>query len=73
MRKFSSGKTLLLKIGLHCCEKKALKYFSFSLQLRINKLLTRRGGIFGALHIFITLLIIFQYDFGEVLLLFNLY
>ena len=47
-------------MGVHCCENKSLKYLAFSLQLKINKLSTRSGGIFGALYLFITLLIIFQ-------------
>ena len=38
----------------------------------MNKLFIRRGGILGALHLFITLLIIFQNDFWEVLGLFAL-
>ena len=66
------GSTLLLITGLHCCEKWSLKYCAFPLQFRINKLFTRRGGIVGALHLFITLLIIFQYDFCDVPGLFTL-
>ena len=62
----SIGNVLLLIMGLHCFEKKSLKYFAFSLQFRIHILLTRIGGILGALHLFITLLIIFQYDIWEV-------
>ena len=57
------GNTLLLITSLHCCEKRSLKY----LQFRINKLCTRRGGILGALRLFVTLLIIFQNDFWVVL------
>ena len=64
------GNTLLIT-GLHCCEKWSLKYCAFSLQFRINKLFTR-GGILGALHLFITQLIIFQYDFSDVPGLFTL-
>ena len=53
------GNTLLLIMGLHCCAKKSLKSFAFYLQSKIN-LLFIRGGILGALHLFITLLTIFQ-------------
>ena len=49
---------LLLVIGVHCFEKKSLRSLAFSMQLKINTLFTRRGGILGALHLFITLLII---------------
>ena len=61
--KFRGGNTLLLTIGVHCFEKKSLKSFAFSQQFKINVLFTRRGGILGVLFLFITLLIIFQYDF----------
>ena len=59
VRKIEMGNTLLLIIGLHC-EKKTLKSLAFSLQSKINRLFIRRGGILGALHLFITLFIIFQ-------------
>ena len=67
------GNELLLVISLHCFGKKSLKTFALSLQFEINTLFTRRGGILGALHLFITLLIIFQYDFWEVLGSFTLF
>ena len=59
VRNLSKGNTLLLITGLHCCEKYSLKYCAFSLQFGINKLFTRRGGILGALHLFITLFFFF--------------
>ena len=57
---FSGSNILLVVIGLHCLEKRSLNTFAFSLQFKINILLTRRDGILGALHLFTTLLIIFQ-------------
>ena len=60
VRKFIVGNTLLLNTGVHCFEKKSLKSFAFSLQFIINTFFTSTGGIFDALHLFITRLIIFQ-------------
>ena len=53
--------------GLHCCERKIIKSSALALQFIINLLFFKIGGNFGALHLFITLLIIFQYDFWLVL------
>ena len=53
--KFSGGNTLLIRLGMHCFEKKSMKSFAFSLQFKINVLFTRIGGILGALHLFITI------------------
>ena len=57
VRGFSGSNTLLVVIGLHCLEKLS---FALFLQFKIYILLTRRGGILGALHLFITPLMIFQ-------------
>ena len=67
VRGFIGGNTPLVLIGLHCLEKKSLKSFAFSVQLKIKVLLASRGGILGALQLFVTLLINFQYAFQDVL------
>ena len=36
-----------------------------------NQLFTRRGSILGTLHLFITLFRIFQYDYGDIPVLFT--
>ena len=56
-----TGMELLFKISLHSFEKCSLKSFALSMQFKINVPSLRIGGIFGALHLFITLSIIFQY------------
>ena len=43
----------------YCFEEKSLKRTDFSLQSKMNLLLTRSGGILGALHLFMTFEIIF--------------
>ena len=48
-------------------KKKEANSTAFSLQLIINLLLISKGGIFGALHLSITLLRSYQYDFRLVL------
>ena len=60
------GSVLSLIRGVHCAAKYLLNSLAFSLQSNTNLLLARIGGILGALHLFSTLVIIFQYDFGGV-------
>ena len=60
VKKLKQGNTLQLEIGLHCFPKKSLNSLAFSAQFTMKALLTKRGGIFGARHLFITLFIIFQ-------------
>ena len=54
------GKILLFRTSEHCREKNWVNNVAFSRQFKINLLFTRRGGIFGALHLFITLFRILQ-------------
>ena len=54
-------------MGVHWIEKYLINSRAFSLTLTKNVLLRSRGGILGALHLFTTRLIIFQYDFWCVL------
>ena len=54
---------LKLIMDVHFVAKELLNAVALSLQLTINLLFISRGGIFGALHLFSSLLIIFQYDF----------
>ena len=62
----SLGRILLLTISLHCLQKKSLNILAFSLQLRMNLLSKKSGGILGAADLFNTLFISFQYDFWQV-------
>ena len=49
------GKILLFRTSEHCRQKNWVNNVAFSRQFKINLLSTRRGGVFGTLHLFITL------------------
>ena len=59
VRQFSGGNTLLVIIGVDYLEKKSLK-FRFFTTIRNKRIIYKKGDILSALHLLITLLIIFQ-------------
>ena len=60
VRYWKPGSLLVFRMGLHWFEKNSLKSFAFSLQSSTKTLLTKSGGILGALHLFTTLVMIFK-------------
>ena len=72
VREEKEGKVLLFSFGVHCFAKKSLKRVAFSLQFITNLSLTLSGGILGALDLFMTFVIIFQYVFCVISLSANL-